>query len=89
MAGDQRVRCIDAIYQKMKEAVDLQFSRFGSLYFADRPVDSGSRQPLDDNFCMGPHCGIRYWDCSVGEKRYYHGKEPNRGPCKCPDVGTK
>ncbi|OJJ84410.1 uncharacterized protein ASPGLDRAFT_82375 [Aspergillus glaucus CBS 516.65] len=37
MAGDQRVRCIDAIYQKAKEMADLQFPSFRSLYLADSP----------------------------------------------------
>ncbi|KAB8235854.1 kinase-like domain-containing protein [Aspergillus alliaceus] len=79
MAGDQRVKCIDAIYRKMKELVDLRFPAFGSLYFA-KPHDFGGTYPLDKEFCIGPHCGTRYWDCSVGEQRYYHSVEPNQGP---------
>ncbi|KAB8069206.1 kinase-like domain-containing protein [Aspergillus leporis] len=80
MAGDQRVRCIDAIYQKAKEVVDLQFPCFGSLYLADSPVSPDNKQTLDEEFCIGPHCGTRYWECGVGEDGYYHNTKPNRGP---------
>ncbi|KAF5856182.1 hypothetical protein ETB97_007792 [Aspergillus alliaceus] len=64
MAGDQRVKCIDTIYRKIKELVNLQFPAFGSLYFA-KLHDFGGTYPLDKEFCIGPHCGTRYWDCSV------------------------
>jgi hypothetical protein len=81
MAGDKQVRCINAIYRKVKEMVDLEFPAFGSLYFVGSLLGSGSKQPLDEDFCIGPHCGPRYWDCNVGEPRYYHDRIPNRGPC--------
>ncbi|KKZ61111.1 hypothetical protein EMCG_04256 [[Emmonsia] crescens] len=80
MAGGQQVRCIDAIYQKVKEMVDIEFPAFGSLYFVDSPLDSGHKNPLDEEFCIGPHCGPRYWDCNVGEPRYCHNTKPNNGP---------
>ncbi|KAE8383408.1 hypothetical protein BDV26DRAFT_277328 [Aspergillus bertholletiae] len=79
MMGDQRVRCIDAVYRKVKELVDLRFPAFRSLYFANTP-DFGGVRPLEYEFCIGPHCGTRYRDCNVGEQRYYHSVEPNRGP---------
>ncbi|KAH8679545.1 kinase-like domain-containing protein [Tricladium varicosporioides] len=31
-------------------------------------------------FCIGPHCGMQYWDCNVGEDRFYNERPPNRGP---------
>lgn len=31
MSGDQKVACIDAIYKKLREMVDLNFSAYGSL----------------------------------------------------------
>ncbi|KZF20888.1 hypothetical protein L228DRAFT_270155 [Xylona heveae TC161] len=80
MADDQQVRCIDAIYRKLKEVVDMDFPAFGCLYFADTPLDPASKIFLDEDFCIGPHCGPRYWDCNVGEPRYYHRTRPNRGP---------
>lgn len=82
MAGDQRVRCIDAIYRKAKEVVDLQFPCFGSLYLTDSPVSPDKKQNLDKEFCIGPHCGNRYWDGGIGDHRYYHNAKPNRGPCE-------
>jgi hypothetical protein len=83
MAGDQQVRCIDAIYRKIKEMVDLEFPAYGSLYLVNGQLESSSRQSLDEGFCIGPHCGTRYWDCNAAEPRYYHNTDPNHGPCTC------
>ena len=82
MANDQQVRCINAIYQTLKEMVDITFPAYGSLYFTDAPLKSASKQTLNKGFCIGPHCGAIYWDCNVGESRYYHNTKPNQGPCK-------
>ncbi|KAI2865055.1 hypothetical protein CBS12448_2343 [Aspergillus niger] len=38
MSDKQRVKCIDAIYRKLKEVVDLQFPCFGSLYSIHSPL---------------------------------------------------
>ncbi|XMA20542.1 hypothetical protein WAI453_013333 [Rhynchosporium graminicola] len=80
VGGDQQVRCIDAIYQKVKEMVDIKFPAYGSLYFADAPLGADSKQTLDKRFCIGPHCGAIYWDCNACEPRYYHNTMPNQGP---------
>lgn len=76
MAADQQVRCIDAIYWKAKEVVDIfRISRFQEpSFFVDSPLDSGHKTPLDEMFCIGPHYGSRYWDCNVNELKYYHNK---------------
>ncbi|KAL2838693.1 kinase-like domain-containing protein [Aspergillus pseudodeflectus] len=79
MAGDQQVRCIDAIYRTIKDIAELEFPAFGSIYFDDT-LESVSKQPLGDGFCVGPHCGTRYWDTNVGERRYYHDANRNVGP---------
>lgn len=82
MAGDQQIRCIDAICQKVKQMVDIEFPAYGSLYFADTSFESASKHPVDQRFSIGPHCGAIYWNCNVGESRYYHNTTPNQGPCK-------
>ncbi|KAL3477624.1 kinase-like domain-containing protein [Aspergillus californicus] len=79
MAGEQQVRCIDAIYQIIKEITDLEFPAFGSIYFNDT-LDSASKQLLGDGFCIGPHCGTRYWGTDAGERKYYHYVDENHGP---------
>ncbi|RHZ44435.1 uncharacterized protein CDV56_102696 [Aspergillus thermomutatus] len=79
MTGDQQVRCIDAIYRRTKEAVDLEFPAFGSIYF-NKTLDSHCRKYLDKDFCIGPHCNTRYWDCNPGEHRYYDKAKSNHGP---------
>ena len=80
MSGDQKVACIDAIYKKLREMVDLNFSAYGSIYFSTTPLGSSSSLPLDGDFCLGPHCGTRYWAC--GDPRYYQHTAPNQGPCE-------
>ncbi|CAG8403730.1 unnamed protein product [Penicillium salamii] len=78
MSGDQKVTCIDANYQKLKEMVDLSFPAYGSIYFSTTPWGS-SKLPLDnDDFCPGPHCGTRYWAC--GDSRHYQHTASNQGP---------
>lgn len=42
MTGEQQIRCIEAIYQKVKEMVDIKFSVYGSLYFGDFSLGSAS-----------------------------------------------
>ncbi|GFF69840.1 hypothetical protein IFM47457_02487 [Aspergillus lentulus] len=79
MTGDQQVRCIHAIYRTIKEAVDLEFPAFGSIYF-NNTLDSQYSKYLDDDFCIGPHCSTRYWDCNPGEDRYHDNAKPNHGP---------
>ncbi|KAL3713572.1 hypothetical protein TMatcc_002275 [Talaromyces marneffei ATCC 18224] len=79
MAGDERVRCINAIYRKLKEIVDLQFPAFGSVNF-EANLQSGCKGiSLGGGFCVGLHCGSRYWDCNISEPRYYHNTQSNRG----------
>lgn len=82
MTSIQKFRCIEDIYQKIKEMMDFEFPAFGSLYFVDSPVDSADRVLLDDKFCIGPHCRSSYWDCDVSDPRYYHEVGSNRGPCR-------
>ncbi|KAJ5225025.1 hypothetical protein N7468_006250 [Penicillium chermesinum] len=78
MSGDQKVQCIDAIYRKLREVVDIEFPAYGSLYLSTSLLGSSSRLPLEGGFCIGPHCGKRYWDC--GDGRYYQCTIPNQGP---------
>ncbi|CAG7960595.1 unnamed protein product [Penicillium nalgiovense] len=78
MSDDQKVKCIDAIYRKLREMADINFPAYGSLYFSTTPLAPASRLPLDRGFCVGPHCGTRYWSC--GEHRYYQHTVPNHGP---------
>ncbi len=82
MSGEQQIVCIRAISTYIQQIAAIKFPAYGSLYLADIPIDSASKVPLGQGFCIGPHCGTRYWDCSIGEPRYYNSMKPNRGPCK-------
>jgi hypothetical protein len=67
----------------IKQMAEPEFPAYGSLYFADFPfIEGNSKSSLRPDFCVGPHCGTRYWDCNVEEIKYYFFKKPNRGPCK-------
>lgn len=80
MAGDQQIRCIGAIFQKVKEIANVNFPAYGSLYHTDSPIKPACKIPLNQDFCIGPHCGVMYWNCIPGEPRYYHNAKPNQGP---------
>ena len=82
MSGEQKIACIQAISTNIQQIAAIKFPAYGSLYFADIPIDSASKVPLAQGFCIGPHCGTRYWDCNIGEARYYISIKPNRGPCE-------
>ncbi|OJJ46441.1 hypothetical protein ASPZODRAFT_151976 [Penicilliopsis zonata CBS 506.65] len=62
------------------EAGSLNFPAYGSIYFTKTLPSIDHRHQLDKDFYIGPHCGTRYWDCNVGERRYYHNTKPNQGP---------
>lgn len=80
MSGDQKVRCIDAIYSKLREMVDIEFPAYGSLYFSGALPDTFPRVPLNDEYCIGPHCGSRYWN--LQESGGYQQCANSRGPCQ-------
>jgi hypothetical protein len=80
-AGDQKVNCIRSVNKTMKEIFDLQFLAYGSIYLDDL-LDPIDKEPFDTGFCIGPHCGTRYWDVDVREAKYYHNVKSNHGPCR-------
>lgn len=83
MNGVQHIQFIKSMAYTMGKLTGLSFPAYGSLYFSDCPLlETASRYDVGDNICIGPHCGIDYWDCTNEESKYYHWREPNRGPCK-------
>lgn len=85
LPSDMKVKSIGAICSSIRPISEIDFPAYGSLYFADAAfLDADSKQRLntDLQFCIGPHCRSTYWDCNVGEPRYYAFKKPNRGPCE-------
>ena len=82
MSRKQRITCIKAISKNIQQIAAIKFPAYGSLYLADIPIDAACKVPLSQGYCVGPHCGTRYWDCNVGEDRYYTSIKPNRGPCE-------
>lgn len=75
--------CIVEITEKLTDMTRVTFPAYGSLYLRGSPaVDLESQVPIDQEFCIGPHCGKTYWDCTAGENRNYDCRAPDRGPCK-------
>ena len=82
MSGEQQITCIQAIWINIQKLAAIDFPVYGSLYFVDVPLHSASTLLLTQGFCIGPYCGTKYWDCNIGEARYYNSTKPNRGPCE-------
>ncbi|KAL2416791.1 hypothetical protein ABEF95_003789 [Exophiala dermatitidis] len=82
MTIEQRVQCIKNICQLLSSIDDVRFPAYGSLYTTDDQPECAIILPEDDRFCVGPHVATRYWDCNVGDRRYYDLQRPppNRGP---------
>ena len=78
----QHLQCIRKLSMVMEELAKISFPAYGSLYFNDAPIEPNAKVDFVDEFCVGPHCGTKYWDVRVGEDKFYGGQTPNRGPCK-------
>lgn len=78
----EQFRCIKALYRKLEEVVRLKFLGYGSLYFDDTEYITASKIPLDQEYCIGPHCGSHFWNCNVIQPKYYHHVNPNQGLCE-------
>lgn len=83
ITGEDKVRFMDAISRLSKEMSDIEFPAYGSLYLESGCIDTTDFVPLNNGFFLGPHCGALFWDCSVGQPRFYHKSPPNHGPCEC------
>lgn len=81
MSPHQHMLCVKKVAFIVTEMAKIPFPAYGSLYFADAPIDAKSKIELAEGFCIGPHCGTQYWDCTAGEARFYKERPPNRGPC--------
>jgi hypothetical protein len=78
-----QIKCIVSIADKIVDMARLNFPAYGSLYMRNSSVMSSADHILiDGDFCIGPSCDKSYWDCTVGEGRYYEDVAPDRGPCK-------
>ncbi|KAI9669662.1 MAG: hypothetical protein M1831_007358 [Alyxoria varia] len=80
IAGGDKIRFVKSFCRMAKEMVDLEFPVYGSLYLRGNLTSSEHFVPLNDEFCIRPHCGPMFWDCNVGQARFYHNLAPNRGP---------
>ena len=81
MSGRQQIDCIQAISMSIQQMAAIEFPAYGSLYFANMHIEPQSKVAISKDYCIGPHCGPRYWDCNVGEARDYVSINPNSGPC--------
>lgn len=82
MTGAQQVEFIPALMKMMKEVAAIDFPDYGSLYFSDAPLDPALKMKFTDGYCLGPHCGAKYYNCRTDEGYTYENKHFHRGPCK-------
>lgn len=80
MNSEQHMLCTKALSLTIKSMASLDFPAYGSLYFADAPLDSNSKIPFEQGFCVGPHCSPVFWNRNPGEYELYRGSSPNCGP---------
>nr|POE75562.1 altered inheritance of mitochondria protein 9, mitochondrial [Quercus suber] len=88
VTAEDKINFMDTICRISKEMTDIKFPAYGSLYRKSSTVDTSRFVPLDNRFYIGPHCGAMFWNCSVGQPRYYHKSAPNQGPCEFYLAGT-
>ncbi len=82
MNTHQHMLCVKAVSMAVVEMAKLSFPAYGSLYFADAPIDTMHKIPFADGLVIAPHCGPQYWDCTPTEPRFFEERPPNRGPCE-------
>lgn len=80
MDTEQHMLTVKALAKLIQSMATLSFPAYASMYFADAPIEQTLKVPFGD-FCIRPHCGWEYWNCTLGETRYYDQRKPNRGPC--------
>ncbi|SMY21314.1 unnamed protein product [Zymoseptoria tritici ST99CH_1A5] len=82
MNVEQRILVIKSLGLLCQQMASLQFPAYGSLYFIGQRVAAENSIPLSERFCIGPHCGNRYWNTMPGDEHWYERAPPNRGPWK-------
>ncbi|KAF2452260.1 kinase-like domain-containing protein [Lineolata rhizophorae] len=80
MSTHQHMLCVKSLATLVKEMMTLNFPAFGSIYFADAPIEPAIKIRLAEGFCIGPHCGAPVWPCSPVELSLYGEKMSRRGP---------
>jgi len=65
-----------------KQMAALDFPAYGSVVFADTPIDVSRKKAFDDGFRTGPHCGTLFWNSAPGESLLCRGSSADCGPCK-------
>jgi len=78
----QHVEFIEYMGGLVKEICYLDFGALGSicLNVADKPART---QPIDKDYCIGPHCGRQFWGCNGDQKTQPAIPLGFQGPCKC------
>ncbi|XRM39190.1 hypothetical protein ABZX51_002558 [Aspergillus tubingensis] len=71
MNSEQHMLCTKALSMAIKQMASLDFPAYGSLYFADAPLEAHLRIPFEQGFCIGPHCSPVFWNRDIGELELY------------------
>ncbi|KAL4804384.1 kinase-like domain-containing protein [Aspergillus unguis] len=81
MNSEQHMLCTKTLSLVIRDLASLDFPAYGSLYFSDA-LESHMKVPLEQSFCVGPHCNPVFWNRNRGELELYGGPSPNCGPWK-------
>ncbi|GBF62305.1 altered inheritance of mitochondria protein 9 [Trichophyton mentagrophytes] len=76
----QHMQCTKELSLQIREMASLDFPAYGSLYFADAPIEEKLKIPFGNGFCIGPYCSPLFWNCGAGESDIYKRLNTNRGP---------
>lgn len=82
MSELQHIECIESVGTIAKDLCALSFGGFGSLYLnaGDRPPGT---QQIEQGYCIGPHCGQRFWGYNDDQTIQAAVPRDLQGPCRC------
>ncbi|KAL2800612.1 hypothetical protein BJX66DRAFT_321573 [Aspergillus keveii] len=82
MNSEQHMLCTKALSRAVRKMASLDFPAYGSLYFANTPIDTSTKVAVKAGFCIGPNCNPTMWNRHPRELELYGGPSSNRGPWK-------
>lgn len=57
----QQIQLIKSIGILVRELCALNFTAYGSLYLNTAAEKPSEAHAIDDEYCIGPHCGRQFW----------------------------
>lgn len=69
MTDEEKINFVTNFHEATKDLPRFRFPGYGALYFRNRPLPAPHIviNDIDDEFSIGPHCGVRFWGCAESE----------------------